>query len=147
MLFYRSADLLITDQVVAHREARPARYRLDELGYVRVMVLGADPRPARLGRIATFVLAGVLAIWAWLSPSQTHVVAVVALCAAVGGACIRVPSQRRELWALYRRRNVCLFHTTDPERFGQVQRALLRALEHRQRRHEERGGWSEIERA
>jgi hypothetical protein len=147
MLFYRSADLLITDDVVARREPWPARYRVDELAYVRVIVLGANPGPARLGRVATFVLAGVLAIWAWLSPSQTHVVAVVALCTAVGGACIRVPSQRHELWALYRQRNVCLFHSADAERFGQVQRALLRALEHRQRRHEERGGWSEIERA
>lgn len=147
MLFYRSADLLITDQLVAHREPCPARYRLDELAYVRVIVLGANPRPARFVRITTFVLAGVLAIWAWLSPSQTHVAAVVALCTAVGGACIRVPTQRHELWAMYRRRNVRLFHSTDAQRFGQVQRALLRALEHRQRRQEERGGWTEIERA
>ena len=35
MLFYRSADLLITDEVVALREPRPARYRVDELTFVR----------------------------------------------------------------------------------------------------------------
>jgi hypothetical protein len=144
MLLYRSADLLITDEVVALREPWPARYRVDELGYVRVIVLGRDPRGARIGRLGTMALAVLLALWAWLSPNQTPAIAVAALFTAVGGACIRVPRRKHELWALYRRRNVCLFHTTDAERFGQVQRAMLRALEHRQRRHEERGGWSEI---
>ena len=37
--------------------------------------------------------------------------------------------QPYELWAVYRGQLVILFHTTDSRVFGQVRRALLRAIE------------------
>jgi hypothetical protein len=37
--------------------------------------------------------------------------------------------QQYELWAMYHGRLVILFHTTDGREFGQVRRALLRAIE------------------
>jgi hypothetical protein len=52
------------------------------------------------------------------------IVSTMLIC-AIDGQRKRV----RELWAVYQGRPVCLFRTTDPLVFGQVRRALLRAIE------------------
>jgi hypothetical protein len=146
-LYYRSRDVLITDRLFAVREPGPARYAIAELALPRVVVSGHHPA----GRYAAWVagVAALLAVVAWPRlnsvEQQLAIVGMVLLPSLVSGACIRVIPRQHELWATYRYRHVCLFSTTDAQRFGQVRRALVRALEHRQRRFEERGGWSAAE--
>jgi hypothetical protein len=60
----------------------------------------------------------------------TGVLVVVAAMALV--AWMRVqPARVYELWAVYRGQMTCLFDTTDAREFGQVKRALVRAIEQR----------------
>jgi hypothetical protein len=48
----------------------------------------------------------------------------------VTGACWRVRSVERDLIALHLGQEVILYQDPNPQRFDQVARALLRALEH-----------------
>jgi len=58
---------------------------------------------------------------------------VVGVSAMAIAACLRVrPARMYELWAVYRGRMTCLFETTDERVFGQVRRALVRAIEQNQ---------------
>jgi uncharacterized protein DUF6232 len=143
MLLYESADLLVTDKAVT---SRSERYRIDDLAYVRVVVYGQKAAAAIAGRVGAVLLAVVFGVWAVVAPSDRHTVFATVLLASsvVGGACIRVTPRRHEIWAVHGRRDVCLFTTTDERVFGQVRRALMRAMEHRRARYQERGGWTEI---
>jgi hypothetical protein len=143
MLLYRSATLLITHKVF---ESPTARYRIADLDYVRVVVHGRSVGAAVAGRIAAVVLAIAFGVWAVAAPTQIHLmVAMVLLASAlIGGACIRATPARHEIWATCGRDDVCLLVTRDERVFGQVRRALMRAMETRRAEHEERGGWTEI---
>jgi hypothetical protein len=146
-LYYRSADLLITDREFTVREPTVVRYAIAEIARPRVVV--GDRHPA--GRYSAWIagVAALLALLAWprLTSPEAHlaIVVMVLLPSAVSGACFRVVPRRHELWATYRYRPVCLYGSTSDRRFGQVRRALVRALESRQRRFEERGRWSAVE--
>lgn len=56
---------------------------------------------------------------------------IVAVAAAMAfGALVWIrPHRVHELWAVYQGEMTCLFHSTDNRVFGQVQRALVRAME------------------
>jgi hypothetical protein len=143
MLLYRSATLLITHEVF---QSPTARYRIAELDYVRVVVHGRNVGTAVAGRVAAAVLALAFGVWAVAAPTeaQTIVATVMVASSLVGGACIRVTPPRHEIWASRGRDDVCLLVTRDGRVFGQVRRALMRAMENRRAEHEERGGWTEI---
>jgi hypothetical protein len=143
-LYYRSADVLITDRSFTVREPHPARYAIDELALPRVVVGERHPAGRRAAFVALAALIVAAAAWPRLTSFEAHlaILAMVLLPSAVSGACIRVIPRPHELWVTYRYRQVCLFRTMDERQFGQVRRGLVRALEHRQRRFEERGGWS-----
>ena len=84
--------------------------------------------------------------WAVAAPTQIHMVLATVLLASslVGGACVRTTPARHEIWAMCGRDDVCLLVTRDAQVFGQVRRALMRAVELRRAEHDERGGWTEI---
>ena len=149
-LYYRSADVLITDRLFTVREPHPVRYSIAELAFPRVVVGERHPAGRRAAFVALAAMIFAAAAWPRLTSFEAHlaILAMVLLPSVVSGACIRVIPRPHELWATYRYRHVCLFRTLDEQQFGQVRRGLIRALEHRQRRFEERGGWSanEIER-
>jgi hypothetical protein len=149
-LYYRSADVLITDRSFTVRRPHPAHYAIAELALPRVVVGERHPAGRRAAFVALAAMIFAAAAWPWLTSVEGHlaILAMVLLPSAVSGACIRMVPRPQELWATYRYRHVCLFRTMDERQFGQVRRGLIRALEHRQRRFEERGGWSapEIER-
>jgi hypothetical protein len=75
-------------------------------------ILDASSMPpiATVGLATTLILGVassiVFAAWVWVRLSRVH-----------------------ELWAVYRGRMICLFGTTDVRTFGQVKRALVRAIE------------------
>lgn len=56
--------------------------------------------------IAVLVLSLLFAAWVWIRPVRVH-----------------------ELWAVYQGDMTCLFESTDEREFGQVRRALVRAME------------------
>lgn len=75
---------------------------------------------AAMPPIATAGLAGMLVL--------------IAVSSFAFAACVRIQATHvHELWAVYRGRMICLFDTTDERTFGQVKRALVRAIEQRGR--------------
>jgi hypothetical protein len=143
MLLYRSPTLLITHKVI---QSPTAHYMIADLAYVRVVVRGGNAAVATAARVAAVVFATGFGVWAVTAPNQMLMIAAMVLLASslVGGACVRVSPTRHEIWAMHGRDDVCLLVTRDAQVFGQVRRALMRALEHRRAEHEERSGWTEI---
>jgi hypothetical protein len=62
-------------------------------------------------------------------PTSFGALAVLAVSSLVSGACWRNRGHQHELWAVHRGQWVCLFQTPDAHLFGQVSRALRRAIE------------------
>jgi hypothetical protein len=77
------------------------------------------------------VTVAVAASWPYLhTPTEWIGVAAIALFVVMaGGVCWRLRPPGQELWAVYRGQRVQLFTCRDSRVFGQVSRALLRALE------------------
>jgi len=92
--FYRSPDVLVTDQVFVLRRPYPIRFRITLLH--AAYIICSEPRY-------------------WWRPASVE----------------------RELRAIYGLREVCLYRSHDPIAFGQVRRALQRALENCQQRLEQ----------
>jgi Family of unknown function (DUF6232) len=138
-IFYRGPSARITHLVLEVGWPTFQVYRLSDLEsawvvqrreFHPVMVM----RPyCRSGIVALTALAttqsayygGVLSVWLWLA----------VVLGGLLGAVLETWSWRRgriyELWAIYYGRPVCLFVTHDPTTFGQIRRALQRALEWR----------------
>jgi len=132
-VYYRSTDVVITDEVFAIRNPVDMRFRLER---VRGAHIVNDDPPARVisagcivGIPALAVVAGsqLHSFWAWT------VALTVAVLASTVIAVRRTRSPRTsELRATYGELDVTLFRSTDPVVFGQVRRALSRALDNRQ---------------
>jgi hypothetical protein len=140
-IFYRGPCVLITHKVFETRCPVHRSYFLDELYQVCVVKWTVDPS-AVIGsvRIGSSSVAGATAIalalsqvdnWqALASPLATAAMAVLLIVSvAVSGACWRVNAVEHELAAVYRGQPVSLYRSPDLREFGQVKRALVRALE------------------
>jgi hypothetical protein len=131
-VYYRSTNVVITDEVFAIRGPVDMRFRLDRLHGAHIV--SEDP-PVRFVSAGGIIAIPVLAIfagtqlhsfWAWT------VAITVALVASTVIAVHRSRSGRAsELRATYGELDVTLFRSTDTAVFGQVRRALSRALENR----------------
>jgi hypothetical protein len=131
-IYYRSRDLLITDQVFAIAGPYPMRFRIERLSDARVVKSAAHP----IRLVSSCVAAGApllaVALWSTLQGWEYLAALVLATAPAVAsGACFRLTPPTRELRARYGRGDVVLFKTSNAMVFGQVQRGLLRALEYR----------------
>jgi Family of unknown function (DUF6232) len=134
-LYYRGPAARITDKAL--EVWRPTRYSyaIHELNEVSI-VESRGPVPGTRVVFASCGLAAFAALvavvgWPVFGDAPISVVALVAMigAAAVAG-CVRRPhAARYELWAIYRGQEICLFRTTDAQTFGQVRRALQRAVE------------------
>jgi hypothetical protein len=131
-VYFRGPDALIT-----HREFtcfRPQRHRfaLCELHEPHIVIAEAAGASPRVTYPATAAAAAVAATgWPILgsaSVTVTGLVALAALAAPMAG-CLRGRRHSYEVHALYHGRRVCLFRTSDPRLFGQIRRALVRAME------------------
>jgi hypothetical protein len=129
--YYRSVDVLITDEVFAVREPVPMRFRLERLRGTHIVADDALPTHllAVMGVALTFLLGGfaVSRLHSFLDQVTVAVLGVVVLVAI--GVRWRGRSRGRELRAIYGGDEVRLFRSTDPMVFGQVRRGLIRALE------------------
>jgi hypothetical protein len=131
-VYYRSADVVITDEVFAIRGPVEMRFRLDRLHGAHIVT---DDQPVRFvsaGGIIAIPLVAIVAgtqlnsVWAW----------TVALSVALATTIVIAVRHSRtttasELRATYGELDVTLFRSTDAAVFGQVRRALGRALENR----------------
>ncbi len=136
-LLYRGPSARITHEVFETHTPYDQTYLICELDLVHVIrettadVAVGSPTV----RVCSTAMTGLSAIVAagsdtMDSPSTTvaaTVAAIVAAAVAVHGW--RIRTRPIGIWAYHRGQRVCLFQTRDRLVFGQVKRALLRALE------------------
>jgi hypothetical protein len=135
--YYPGPDVRITDEAFTVLGDRPIRFRIRDL--VDPYVIRGDRHPAAVvtGRFAVGTAVAGTVSWGMHDSLVLHAAMVVAIAIPllVTGACLRVAPRTYQLWAGHGSTAVCLYSTTHPARFGQVRRALVRAVEdqHRQR--------------
>lgn len=130
-VFYRGPCVRITYR--AFEVWRP-QYRVFIIRELRhVHSVEVPPPPVVPAAVGSSGLASVIAIvfttrWLDVPAPLVLMIFVVAVVAATG-ACLRVRKGSYELRAVYRGQMVSMFETTDVQTFGQVKRALVRAIE------------------
>ena len=134
--YYPGPDVRITDKAFTVLSDRPTRFHISEL--VDPYVVRGDRHPAGVvtGRFAIgTVVAGTVA-WPMNDSLLLHLAMLIAIAipVLVTGACLRAAPRTYQLRALHQSTDVCLYSTTHPARFGQVRRALVRAVEEESRR-------------
>ncbi|BCB83612.1 DUF6232 family protein [Phytohabitans suffuscus] len=126
--FYNQRGVAVTDQwLVVHGK----RFLITELRHLE-RARGPMPSPARtalLTGLAALVVVGSVAFV--LDAPAAWAIAVLTAAAALGVVMFR---GRRwpasfQMWADYRSRPTLLFETGDEQEFGQVSRAMIRAVE------------------
>ncbi len=133
VMFYRGPTALITHEVFESDLPDPKRFRVCDLREVSIQS-GKPPRgngAFSIGATAAMVVAMSVA-WPFLRATPAWLgllLLVLATPGLIAGACLRRGRPVLELRAMYRGRPVILYATTDGRAFGQIQRALVRALE------------------
>jgi hypothetical protein len=128
ILFYRQPGVVVTSRYL---EVAGHRYHLDDLGAVTV-ARGAIHPGVLIGLLIAVVEAVIIAVTvvALDSPIAWPLVVVAALIpSAVGLFCAKRWPALYQLNAEYHGEQLTLFTTRDEREFGQVSRALRRALE------------------
>jgi hypothetical protein len=137
-VFYRGRCACITHEVFETYCPSYQSFAISELAQVGVAQTSAESASGvlvqlKVGSSGLAVAAAVVAVLGksvFDSPSTSlGALAVLAVSSLVSGACWRSRGHQHELWAVYRGRWVCLFCTPDVHVFGQVSRALCRAIE------------------
>jgi Family of unknown function (DUF6232) len=146
-VFYRGPCAYITHEVFVARCPYYRRYLIRDIRHPYFARRPAEPAtPDRTqlsaGSAGAAGAAALAAAAGWPVVNATPMapaanvgvlvtfVVVVAVSVMAYAACVRVqPARVYELWAVYRGRMTCLFDTTDERVFGQVKRALIRAIE------------------
>lgn len=149
-VFYRGPCVHITHEVFQVRGPYQRKFAIRELS--QVYVVQRAVQSGQTNRAVTHVrsagLAGVAAVLAAVAaiggpvldePSMSLTAlgvlaligVVIALSWAASGTCLWIrPTRVLQLWAVYHGQHVCLFESTNAQAFGQVKRALVRAVEH-----------------
>ena len=129
--YYRSRDILITDEVFVSRGAAPARMHriadLTSVGMVRATTPGFTGGPT----VALGTGAAAAASWPVIG-STVALSAGMALAVGVGVAAAALRRRRGPSWELHatiRGIDVVLYTNPDGQTFRQVTRALVRAME------------------
>jgi len=130
--YFRNKELVITEREVILLRKPRVRLAIAELNHVHAVRGDIDP-----GRVyATHSAAGCATLVATTVPNTFHApiawilaLTVVVLSIAGAGSCWRTYPRTWELRAMYRGMNICLYSTIDQQTFGQVRRAMIRALE------------------
>jgi len=137
-IFFPGPGVRITHEVVETLAPHFRSYRINELHLAHVLhetfveVAMASPTmrvcsSAMTGLAATAAAAGSEVLH---SPHATVMATTVAVAAAVSATIgWRLWRRPRALWAMHHGERVCLFVSRDRLVFGQVKRALLRAIE------------------
>lgn len=136
-IFYRGPCVRITHEVIEVRCPIQQSFALRDLSHVRVAERSTEPAMLGMVRTGSTGVAGATAVaagvgWPAFASSPALALAtlgILAVSIAVSGACWRVRRTQQELVAICDGRPVLLYRSPDARTFGQVTRALLRALE------------------
>ena len=121
--FYRGPAARITDK---RCETRWADLAIRDLTAAYVVLVGRpSPPPVLVGSSST---AGVLAV-AFGFGMDPPLLLMMAAASMTARACLADLGVEYEIWAVHFGVRVLLLHTADEVEFGQVRRALVRALE------------------
>lgn len=130
--FYNQRGIAVTDQwLIVYGK----RFPIVELYHLE-RARGPMSSPVRAALLVGLAELAVVAPVAYVfSTPAAWAIAALTAAAALGGVMF---SGRRwpasfQMWADYRSRPTLLFETGDEQEFGQVSRALIRAVEHGQR--------------
>ncbi len=132
-VFYRGPCAHITHRVFAVRTPAPRRFALCGLSAVHIVELAPERDGTGAARLYATGTAGaaVLAAWPVLGSAPLAVAATLAAAALAGArGCWRARGRSYELHGVYRGSLQVLFRSTDRRSFGQVVRALVRAMEY-----------------
>jgi hypothetical protein len=139
MIFYRGSRALVTHEVFVGGRRGDQEFRIRRLRQVEAIKRSGPPTAVDSIRIGSTGLAGAAAVAAVAAvasapsfDSRTGLLVLVGLmvvASVVSGACWRARTYEYELRAVYDNRLVTLYRTTNATEFGQLRRALTRALE------------------
>jgi hypothetical protein len=137
-IFYLGPTARVTDQTFDSLWPVQRSFILSELSYphtlldrpVEMVVASTQVRVCSGGALSLSVWAAVTGWPLFDRPAVTGAGLLVAILAGlVVAAARRVRRRPLEVRAMYRGQMVCVYTTTNRQTFGQVRRALLRALE------------------
>lgn len=130
--FYNQRGVVVNDQQLI---IYGARFPVDDLYHIERARGPMSPatRAALLVALAELMVVAPVAVV--LGSLTGWTIAALDVLAAAGAMlfCGRRWPASFQLWAEYQGRSTLLFSTVDEQEFGQVSRALLRAIERRQR--------------
>ena len=131
VVFYRGHTLLITNEVVEVWWPTYQRFSVKDLAEVYVFRDVADPVVARGIGASAVMFVATAATWQFMQSMAVVLIGVLVVLApgVVGAACIRTRRRSWELRATHRGVDVQLYSSRDALTFGQVKRALIRAIE------------------
>jgi len=130
--YYRGPDAVVTDELFIWRGTPLRSFVVRELEHVGVVRVTAEPaNPTAVLAVAAATVAAIGAGWTLLDPPAAYAVGLLAVLVPLA---FTMPSMARrprgwELRATYRGAGVVLYTCADERQFGQVKRALRRALE------------------
>ena len=130
--YYRGPDAVVTDELFIWNGTPLRSFAVRELRHVGVVRSGSKPAdPTVVLTAAAIVVALVGAGWTLLDPPTAYAIGLLVVTVPLAFA---VPSMVRrtrgwELHATYRGSDVVLYSCVDERQFGQVSRALRRAME------------------
>jgi hypothetical protein len=129
--YYQGRTIQITNDMVEIWWPDHQRFALADIDDVSMCRGPADPAAVRSIGAAGMAVLVFVGSWAFLhSPGAIAIGVVIAVAAiAHGSSTFQLYPPPFELHALYQGRPVCLWYTRDALVFGQVKRALVRALE------------------
>ncbi len=130
--FYRGPTVLITHEVFQSGLPDPQRFRVSDLR--EVSSHGRKPERMNTRSVgATGAAVAVMSVvWPFVRATPAGfgvLLLLLAVPSLIGAACLHRGQPIWELRAVYRGRPVILYATTDARAFGQIRRALIRALE------------------
>ena len=129
--YYQGHTLVITHETVETWWPTHRRYAVVDLRGAYVSRGPSAPVPVRSVALVALAIGAVAAALPFITPIPVWAVgifAVVAL-AGVGGIGLRPAPVSWELRAVHEGNDICLYQSTDTLVFGQVKRALVRAME------------------
>lgn len=127
---YSGPEVVITHEVFAVRGPVPQRFRIRDLRRVHVVRGELALERVVTAHLSAGAFVAALVMAPILDSPFALVVMVVTAITAMGAnvLCAHLRPRVYEIRALYRGFDVCLYRSADAQRFGQVRRALARAL-------------------
>lgn len=129
--YYQGHTVMITHEAVEVWWPTHRRYAVGDLHGAYVSRGPSAPAPVRSMALAALAFGAVAAALPFVTPIPVWAIGIFAVLAlaGIGGIGLRPSPVSWELRAIHAGSDVCLYQSTDTLVFGQVKRALVRAME------------------